>query len=115
MRERAGRMLQEVGLGQRLDHRVGKLSGGERQRVAVARALVLDPPLVLADEPTGNLDPATGDHIAELLLEMNRSHQTTLLVVTHSARMAGKLGRTVVLRDGRLSELSGNVLDGALA
>lgn len=104
MRERAAEMLSEVGLAHRLSHRVGKLSGGERQRVAVARALVLEPPLVLADEPTGNLDPETGDHVAELLLEVNRNHGTTLVVVTHSTRMATKLGRTLVLTEGRLLE-----------
>jgi lipoprotein-releasing system ATP-binding protein len=104
MRERAERMLAEVGLSHRIGHEVGKLSGGERQRVAVARALVLDPPVVLADEPTGNLDPATGDQVADVLFEMNRSHGTTLVVVTHSARMAEKLGRTLVLTDGKLSE-----------
>jgi len=104
MRERATRMLGEVGLSRRLDHAVGKLSGGERQRVAVARALVLEPPVVLADEPTGNLDPTTGEQVADLLFEMNRIHGTTLIVVTHSARMAEKLGRTLVLADGRLGE-----------
>jgi len=104
MRERASRFLREVGLAQRLEHAVGKLSGGERQRVAVARALVLEPPVVLADEPTGNLDPATGEQVADLLFEMNRSHGTTLVVVTHSARMAEKLGRTLVLRAGKLHE-----------
>jgi predicted ABC-type transport system involved in lysophospholipase L1 biosynthesis ATPase subunit len=106
MRERAARMLSEVGLDDRLRHRVGKLSGGERQRVAVARALVLDPPLVLADEPTGNLDPQTGDQVAELLLEVNRNHGTTLVVVTHSPHMAEQLGRTLVLKGGRLEESS---------
>ena len=104
MRERAERMLEEVGLSHRIGHEVGKLSGGERQRVAVARALVLDPPVVLADEPTGNLDPATGDQVADVLFEMNRSYGTTLIVVTHSARMAEKLGRTLVLTDGTLRE-----------
>ena len=101
MRERAAEILGEVGLSQRLDHRAGKLSGGERQRVAVARALVLDPPLVLADEPTGNLDPAIGEQISELLFEINRVRGTTLVVVTHNERMAEKLGKTVVLEDGR--------------
>jgi len=104
MRVRASEILGEVGLSHRLDHRVGKLSGGERQRVAVARALVLEPPLILADEPTGNLDPATGDQVAELLFEMNRTRRTTLVVVTHSKRMADQLGRVLVLKDGRLSE-----------
>jgi len=102
MRGRATAILSEVGLAARLSHRVGKLSGGERQRVAVARALVLDPPLVLADEPTGNLDPGTGDRIGELLLEMNRTRGTALVVVTHNERLAERLGRIVVLRAGLL-------------
>ena len=104
MRARGEAMLRDVGLGHRVEHAVGKLSGGERQRVAVARALVLDPPLVLADEPTGNLDPATGDQVAELLFEMNRTRGTTLVVVTHSKRMADRLGRVLVLTGGRLVE-----------
>jgi len=104
MRIRAETMLGDVGLSHRIEHAVGKLSGGERQRVAVARALVLDPPLVLADEPTGNLDPATGDQVAELLFEMNRTRGTTLVVVTHSKRMADQLGRVLVLNEGRLHE-----------
>jgi lipoprotein-releasing system ATP-binding protein len=107
MHERASRILGEVELSARLDHSVGKLSGGERQRVAVARALVLEPPVVLADEPTGNLDPKTGDHVAELLFEMNRRHQTTLVVVTHSEGMAEKLGTTLTLMDGRLVDGAG--------
>jgi lipoprotein-releasing system ATP-binding protein len=102
MRERATAILEEVGLGHRLHHKVGKLSGGERQRVAVARALVLNPPLLLADEPTGNLDPSTGARIEDLLLEMNRTRRTALVVVTHNERLAGKLGRAVVLAEGRL-------------
>ena len=104
MRESARSMLSEVGLEHRLSHRVGKLSGGERQRVAVARALVLNPPLVLADEPTGNLDPSTGDQITELLLAMNETRGTTLVVVTHSPVLAAKLGRTLLLEQGRLRE-----------
>jgi len=104
MRSRGERMLVDVGLANRVEHAVGKLSGGERQRVAVARALVLEPPLVLADEPTGNLDPATGDQVAELLFEMNRTRGTTLVVVTHSKRMADQLGRVMVLKEGRLTE-----------
>jgi lipoprotein-releasing system ATP-binding protein len=112
MRDRAAKMLAEVGLDHRLGHKVGKLSGGERQRVAVARALVLDPPLVLADEPTGNLDPTTGGQVAKLLLEVNRNHGTTLVVVTHNARMAEQLGRTLVLAEGRLEELPPHSLRG---
>jgi lipoprotein-releasing system ATP-binding protein len=104
MRVRGEAMLADVGLAHRIDQAVGKLSGGERQRVAVARALVLDPPMILADEPTGNLDPATGDHVAELLFEMNRTRGTTLVVVTHSKRMADQLGRVLVLNDGKLHE-----------
>ena len=110
MHERAQAILEEVGLRHRLDHPVGKLSGGERQRVAVARALVLDPAVLLADEPTGNLDPVTGEQIAELLLEMNRQRGTTLVVVTHSSRMAERLGRTLVLEDGCLHEGDPNSL-----
>ena len=102
MRERAASILREVELAERLDHRVGKLSGGERQRVALARALVLDPTLVLADEPTGNLDPATGGRIGELLLEMNRTRGTALVVVTHNERLASLLGRTLLMEAGVL-------------
>jgi lipoprotein-releasing system ATP-binding protein len=104
IRARAERLLVEVGLEHRIEHPVGKLSGGERQRVAVARALLCEPPLLLADEPTGNLDPKTGDQVLNLLLEMNRSHGTALVVVTHSPELAEKLGRTVILTDGYLAE-----------
>ena len=104
MRERATKMLTDVGLDHRLEHSVGKLSGGERQRVAVARALVLDPPLVLADEPTGESGSRDGDQVAELLFEMNRTRGTTIVVVTHSKRMADQLGRVLVLREGKLGE-----------
>lgn len=104
MRTRCESMLRDVGLAHRVDQAVGKLSGGERQRVAVARALVLDPPLLLADEPTGNLDPTIGDQVAELLFEINRTRGTTLVVVTHSKRMADQLGRVLVLEAGRLHD-----------
>lgn len=104
MHERARRLLTEVGLEHRVTHPVGKLSGGERQRVAVARALVLEPSLVLADEPTGNLDPKIGDQVLDLLLEMNRVHRTALVVVTHSPELAARMGRTTVLVDGYLED-----------
>ncbi len=100
MRDRARAILEEVGLSHRLEHHVGKLSGGERQRVAVARALVLNPPLILADEPTGNLDPRTGERIEDLLLEMNETRGIALVVVTHSDRLAAKIGRRLTLIDG---------------
>jgi lipoprotein-releasing system ATP-binding protein len=102
MRERAAEILCEVDLRHRLEHPVGKLSGGERQRVAVARALVLDPRLVLADEPTGNLDPATGERVADMLLALNERRGTALVVVTHNFALAGRLGRAVTLVDGRM-------------
>ena len=108
VRARAEEILLEVGLEDRLEHPVGKLSGGERQRVAVARALVEAPDLVLADEPTGNLDPETGDRVADLLLELNESRNASLLVVTHSHALARRLGRAVVLEEGGLRELDLN-------
>jgi len=105
MRERAAEILSEVDLSHRLEHPVGKLSGGERQRVAVARALVLGPRLVLADEPSGNLDPGTGERVADILLELNEKRGTALVVVTHNAMLAGRLGRAVTLVDGCLEEV----------
>jgi lipoprotein-releasing system ATP-binding protein len=101
-RERAAAMLAEVELSHRLSHPVGKLSGGERQRVAVARALVLDPPLVLADEPTGNLDPGTAERVGDLLVRLNESRGTALVVATHNAELARRMGRALVLERGRL-------------
>jgi predicted ABC-type transport system involved in lysophospholipase L1 biosynthesis ATPase subunit len=99
---RARELLTEVGLAERLDHFPSQLSGGERQRVALCRALALDPPLLLADEPTGNLDPASGEHVFELLLELQRRHGTTAVVVTHNPEIAGRCARILTLTDGSL-------------
>ena len=100
-RRRAEELLAAVGLSHRLEHRVGQLSGGEQQRVAVARALVLGPELVLADEPTGNLDEETGEKVAGLLLRLNAERGVTTLVATHNERLAAALGRRVRLAGGR--------------
>ena len=98
----AARLLGEVGLGERAHHYPAQLSGGEQQRVAIARAIALSPALLLADEPTGNLDSATGGAIVDLLLALNRERGSTLLLVTHDATLAARAGRAVALRDGRI-------------
>jgi lipoprotein-releasing system ATP-binding protein len=102
MRERAGELLGKVGLGALTGRRPGKLSGGQQQRVAVARALAMSPPLVLADEPTGNLDTASADEVFALLRAFNRDFGVTFLVVTHDPRLARRCDRVLDLVDGRL-------------
>jgi len=100
--KRASALLEEVSLGHRGTHRPGELSGGEQQRVAVARALLLDPKIVLADEPTGNLDSATSDAIHDLFFQINRDHGTTIVVVTHNPAFAQRMPRVVHMRDGKV-------------
>lgn len=99
--KKAARLLSEVGLSDRLNHRPGELSGGEQQRVAVARALMLDPAVVLADEPTGNLDTQTGDDLFRLIMDFNRKG-ITFIIVTHNENLAAQCGRILKMRDGVL-------------
>lgn len=103
--KRAVDILEQVGLRERLTHRPGELSGGEQQRVAVARALVQEPRVILADEPTGNLDPATGDGILQMLLDLNQAMNITMAIVTHSEKLAASMDRTVRLEGGKLHRI----------
>ncbi|MGE0716734.1 MAG: ABC transporter ATP-binding protein [Alphaproteobacteria bacterium] len=100
--ERARQGLEAVGLGHRLAHYPGQLSGGEQQRVALARAFATGPRLLLADEPTGNLDGATGEQVIDLLLDLRRRHGTTLMLITHDMALAARADRTIRLADGRI-------------
>jgi putative ABC transport system ATP-binding protein len=101
-RDRAAELLSSVGLSDRMGHYPVQLSGGEQQRVAVARAFACRPPILLADEPTGNLDSATGAQVVELLLSLHRDHGTTLVLVTHDVALAASMQRVLSLRDGRV-------------
>jgi putative ABC transport system ATP-binding protein len=103
-REIAMALLRSVGLGDRVHHYPIQLSGGEQQRVALARAFVLRPPIIFADEPTGNLDSANGSHVLDLLLERNRASGATLVLVTHDAQVSVHADRRIVLRDGEIVE-----------
>jgi len=101
-KKRAAALLETVGLAERLHHYPVQLSGGEQQRVALARAFVLEPPIVLADEPTGNLDSTNGQHVLDLLTERQREANTTLVLVTHDRQIANRADRRIFLRDGRI-------------
>jgi len=103
---RASSMLGKVGLGQRATHRPDQMSGGERQRIAIARALIFQPPVLLADEPTGNLDSKTGEEILALLDDLHREFNTTILMVTHNDEAAGHCDRVIRLRDGKVVSVS---------
>ena len=103
---RADALLDEVGLADRGHHYPSQLSGGEQQRVAIARALANDPPILLADEPTGNLDSQTGRQVIELLLDVNRARKTTLVLVTHDPELAAMADVTIALRDGRVARVT---------
>jgi lipoprotein-releasing system ATP-binding protein len=102
-RQSALKLLSKLGLKNRVEHRPGELSGGEQQRVAVARSLILNPSVVLADEPTGNLDTATGDELFELLVKINRDRKTTFVIATHNETLASRCHRVLKMKDGEIA------------
>ncbi|MGD9160082.1 MAG: ABC transporter ATP-binding protein [Desulfobacteraceae bacterium] len=103
-KERAEKILKKVGLSGRLNHRTGELSGGEQQRVAIARALIMKPKLLLADEPTGNLDRTTGEEIMELLLRISREQRLSMVIATHNQRLTEKMSTVIEITDGRICQ-----------
>jgi putative ABC transport system ATP-binding protein len=112
--DRAAAALRAAGLGHRLSHLPGQLSGGEQQRVALARAFAPEPRLLLADEPTGNLDQATGEAVMDLLFELRARTGTTLLLVTHDVRLAARCERRIHIADGRVTEIDVSAIGAAL-
>jgi putative ABC transport system ATP-binding protein len=113
LRRRSKELLERVGLSNRAHHYPVQLSGGEQQRVALARAFITEPPILMADEPTGNLDSANGQHVLDLLLALNREQQTTMVLVTHDRKLAEYADRVITLRDGRVysDELAGREVE----
>jgi lipoprotein-releasing system ATP-binding protein len=106
IREKASHLLERVGLEQRMHHRLGQLSGGERQRVAIARALVADPLCVLADEPTGNLDPQNAERVLQLFFDLQKEHKTSVIMVTHDPQIAKRAQRTMKIENGELVHIT---------
>lgn len=112
--EKAANILEELGLFHRKDSKPGELSGGESQRVALARAMAKEPEILMADEPTGNLDPHTGEKVAQLIFELNKRHKTTTVIVTHDLALASRFHRTFGLFDGKLKQMSSHELFDAI-
>ncbi len=108
LRDRAKALLNAVDLTHRIDHRPAELSGGEQQRVAIARALLMEPPILLCDEPTGNLDKKNGERVEEILMELSRRTQVTMLLVTHDAELAKRMPSQVIMEDGKIVDYGGS-------